>query len=464
MRPVRPASALGCDTYTSGIGAGSRAIKRRTSRGFVGRVSKRGAHGSKHTNKFGDRQPHQRRAEDLVCLLVHHITDLGIYAVDPRAAILTWNLGAEHCTGFSAREMIGQPMSRLYTPQDLANNLPSRELEQAMLVGRFESPGWRVRKDGSLFWARVVITALHEKDEALTGFGIVVQDLSAQRAMEEQQYENAVQLAARDSARIEAEQRASELTDLVEQIGVQAAELDRRRVEADAANRAKTDFLAAMSHELLTPLNAIGGYAALLAMGLRGPLSAEQRADVDRIRGSQLQLIGLINDLLNFSRIESGHVAFSVADVELSDVVRDVTERMAPQVLARQLTDEHRECVAGVVARADRAKVEQILLNLLSNAVKYTQPGGRLTWSCSVSDDRVRLTIRDTGRGIPADRLQDIFEPFVQIGRGFARPGEGAGLGLAISRDLARAMGGDLTAESAPNIGSAFTLDLPRAR
>jgi PAS domain S-box-containing protein len=397
-------------------------------------------------------------------LLVHHISDLAIFAVDPRATILSWNVGAESCTGYSAHEMIGQPMSRMYTADDLSNNLPSRELEQAMLIGRFESTGLRVRKDGSQFWARVVVTALHEKNEELSGFGLVVQDLTAQRANEQQQYEHALQLAARDAARIEAERRANELTDLVEQIGAQAVELDRRRVEADAANRAKTDFLAAMSHELLTPLNAIGGYAALLAMGLRGPLTAEQHADVDRIRGSQLHLIGLINDLLNFSRIESGHVAFAVGDVVLSEVVREVTETMAPQVLARQLIDEHRECVDGVVARADRAKVEQILLNLLSNAVKYTQPGGRLTWSCSVADDRVRLTIRDTGRGIPSDRLDDIFEPFVQIGRGFARPDEGAGLGLAISRDLARAMGGDLTVESSPNVGSAFTLDLPRAR
>ncbi len=430
----------------------------------MGRVSKRATHDTRHTRAGGQRQSRARRAEDLVCKLVHHLTDLAIYAVDQRAEILSWNLGAERCTGFVAREVVGGPISRLYTPQDLSTNLPSRELEQAMLVGQYETAGWRVRKDGSQFWAKIVVTALHEDDGALAGFGIVVQDLTAQREAEREQYDHALQLAARESARIEAEQRAKNLSALVEQIRAQAAELDRRRIEADAANRAKTDFLAAMSHELLTPLNAIGGYASLLAMGLRGPLTVEQRADIDRIRGSQLQLIGLINDLLNFSRIESGHVAFSVDDVVLSDAVREVTAIMAPQVMARHLIDERTECMDDVVARADRAKVEQILLNLLSNALKYTEPGGRLTWSCAVVGDRVRLTIRDTGRGIPADRLEDIFEPFVQIGRAFARPGEGAGLGLAISRDLARAMGGDLTVESAPNVGSAFTLDLPRAR
>lgn len=397
-------------------------------------------------------------------MLVEHIADLGIFAVDPRTTILSWNSGAEQATGFSANDMIGRTMARLYTPQDLASNVPARELEQAMSVGRFEGTGWRVRKDHTHFWARVVITALRTSEDVLEGFGIVLQDLTAQRDMERQQYEHALQLAARDAARMEAEERARDLADLVDQISAQAAELERRRVEADSASRAKTDFLATMSHELLTPLNAIGGYASLLSMGLRGPLTSEQRADVDRIRGSQLQLLGLINDLLNFTRIESGHVAFSVGDVVLSDVVREVAETMSPQVSARRLVEDRIGCSDAVVARADRSKVEQILLNLLSNAVKYTPPGGHLTWSCSAADEHVRLTIRDTGQGIPADRLEDIFEPFVQVGRGFARPGEGAGLGLAISRDLARAMGGDLTVESAPNEGSAFTLDLPRAR
>ena len=397
-------------------------------------------------------------------MLVEHITDLAIYAVDPRATILSWNTGAQHSTGFTAPEMIGRSAARLYVPQDLASNLPARELEQAMTVGHFESTGWRVRKDHSHFWARVKITALRNAQDVLEGFGVVIQDLTAQREMERQQYEHALQLAARDAARLEAEERARDLADLVDQISAQAVELERRRIEADSASRAKTDFLATMSHELLTPLNAIGGYASLLAMGLRGPLTTEQHADVDRIRTSQLQLLGLINDLLNFTRIESGHVAFSVDDVVLSDVVREVAETMAPQVAARRLIEERIGCSDAVVARADRSKVEQILLNLVSNAVKYTPAGGHLTWSCSASDERVRLTVRDTGQGIPADRLEDIFEPFVQVGRGFARPGVGAGLGLAISRDLARAMGGDLTVESVPNVGSAFTLDLPRAR
>jgi len=431
----------------------------------VGRVSKKAARRrGGHPRKLAAQRSSIQRASDLVCMLVEDITDLAIYAVDPRATILSWNSGAELTTGFSSDDMIGQSLVRLYTPQDLASNLPARELEQAMAVGRFESTGWRVRKDETHFWAKIVVTALRNSANVLEGFGIVVQDLTAQREVERQQYEHALQLAGRDAARLEAEERARELGDLVEQISAQAIELERRRAEADSAMRAKTDFLATMSHELLTPLNAIGGYASLLAMGLRGPLTAEQHADVDRIRTSQLQLLSLINDLLNVSRIEAGHVAFTVGDVVVSDVVREVAEAMAPHVSERRLIEDRADCRDAVVARADRSKVEQILLNLLSNAVKYTPPGGRITWTCSAADDRVRLTIRDTGHGIPADRLEDIFEPFVQVGRGFARPVEGAGLGLSISRDLARAMGGDLTVESAPNAGSAFTLDLPRAR
>ncbi|MGH7635473.1 MAG: PAS domain S-box protein, partial [Gemmatimonadaceae bacterium] len=146
----------------------------------MGRVSKDADRGGRHakTSNARERDSRARSAEDLVCMLVERLTDLAVYAVDPRALILSWNRGAERCTGLTAAEMIGQSMSRLYTPQDLASNVPSRELEDAMSVGRCETTGWRVRKDGSRFWAKVVVTALHEKNEALVGFGVVVQDLT----------------------------------------------------------------------------------------------------------------------------------------------------------------------------------------------------------------------------------------------------------------------------------------------
>jgi hypothetical protein len=238
----------------------------------------------------------------------------------------------------------------------------------------------------------------------------------------------------------------------------------RARAEAEAANRAKFEFLTTMSHELRTPLNAIAGYVDLLDLEIRGPVTPEQRSDLARIRRSQTHLLGLINDVLNFARIETGHVHFDLRAVPVDEVLSEVEELIAPQVQARGLSYEYRPAAApGAVAYADPEKVRQIVLNLLSNAVKFTPGGGRVVLSSQADGDVVHVLVADTGIGIPADKLGTIFEPFVQVNAGYTRTTEGTGLGLSISRDLARAMGGDLTAESREGEGSTFTLILPRA-
>jgi len=238
---------------------------------------------------------------------------------------------------------------------------------------------------------------------------------------------------------------------------------ERARREAEAANHAKSDFLATMSHELRTPLNAIGGYAQLLAMELRGPLTPEQREDVERIRRSQAHLLGLINAVLNFARLEAGRVTYELSDVHLEPLLREAVSLMEPQARAHGLTLAPVACDNTVLAHADPEKVRQVVLNLLSNAVKFTPAGGRVSVSCALAErDHVAVCVTDTGIGIPAGQLARVFDPFVQVGRGLTSTHEGAGLGLSISRDLARGMGGDLTAESAVGAGSKFTLVLPR--
>ncbi|HET7229186.1 MAG TPA: PAS domain S-box protein [Longimicrobium sp.] len=237
----------------------------------------------------------------------------------------------------------------------------------------------------------------------------------------------------------------------------------RARAEAEAANRAKFEFLTTMSHELRTPLNAIAGYVDLLDLEIRGPITPEQRGDLARIRRSQTHLLGLINDVLNFARIETGHVHFDLRDVGVDEVLGEVEELIAPQVQARGLAYEYRPADHDAVVRADPEKVRQIVLNLLSNAVKFTPGGGRVVLSTNPDGDSVHVHVADTGIGIPADKLGTIFEPFVQVNAGYTRTTEGTGLGLSISRDLARAMGGDLTARSREGEGSTFTLILPRA-
>jgi signal transduction histidine kinase len=241
----------------------------------------------------------------------------------------------------------------------------------------------------------------------------------------------------------------------------------RARTDAEAANRAKSDFLAAMSHELRTPLNAIGGYAQLLEMGLHGPVTDAQREALGRIELAQRYLLRLVNDVLNVERLQRGHLEYDLQSIALPSIVAEVEALIRPQFRAKSLQYEAKippECIV----RADGDKVAQILLNLLSNATKFTPGGGRVTLECiqradgTGDPDIVYVRVADTGVGIPREKLDAVFEPFVQVDTSRTGRAAGAGLGLAISRDLARGMGGDIRVRSTLGRGTAFTLSLPR--
>ncbi|HEU0055430.1 MAG TPA: ATP-binding protein [Longimicrobium sp.] len=256
---------------------------------------------------------------------------------------------------------------------------------------------------------------------------------------------------------------AAERERLVSALDRLLAESEAARADAEAANRAKSEFLATMSHELRTPLNAIGGYVELLEMELRGPLTEAQRADLARVRQSQLHLLGLINEVLNYARLETGSVRYQIEAVPVREAVAEAEALVAPQARAKGLALAVGACPVGLAAGADPEKLRQVLVNLLGNAVKFTDAGGRVEVSCAIVDGLVEIRVRDTGIGIPADKLGAIFDPFVQVRSDLTRTHEGTGLGLAISRDLARGMGGDLWAESIPGVGSIFFLTLPPA-
>jgi len=279
-------------------------------------------------------------------------------------------------------------------------------------------------------------------------------------------YEHEISVAARD----EIGRLAKGFHEMAEQVARAQRELEQRaedaqraRHEAEAANRAKSDFLAMMSHELRTPLNAIGGYTELIELGIHGPVTPEQREALNRISRSQAHLLTLINDVLNFARVDAGQMQYAVQDVRMNETLAGLEALVAPQMAARRLTLRYEPCDPEMVASADADKVRQVVLNLLSNAVKFTPEGGTVSLGCDGDETTVRVTVTDTGPGIEPARLPLIFEAFVQGHRALNRPHEGVGLGLTISRDLARGMGGDVTVASEVGAGSTFTLELPRA-
>jgi PAS domain S-box-containing protein len=241
------------------------------------------------------------------------------------------------------------------------------------------------------------------------------------------------------------------------------AENARLYREAQQANLAKSQFLATMSHELRTPLNAIAGYTELLELGLHGPLTETQREDLTRIRLNQQHLLGLINDVLSFAKIETGHLELEMASVPLEESLATLQALIEPQLQAKRLSYVYRNGDPARTAYADREKLQQIVLNLLSNAIKYTPPRGEVSLAWVADEETVRIQVRDTGPGIPPDKLELIFEPFVQLQHGFTRRSDGTGLGLSISRELARAMGGDVSVTSTEGEGATFQLTLRAA-
>ncbi|MEP6705741.1 MAG: HAMP domain-containing sensor histidine kinase, partial [Acidobacteriota bacterium] len=254
-----------------------------------------------------------------------------------------------------------------------------------------------------------------------------------------------------------------ELRTTVSDLDVAVAAAVAARKEAERANQAKSEFVAMMSHDLRTPLNAIGGYRQLLELGVHGPVNEDQLQALSRIKHAQDHLSYLISEVMDFARLESGSVSLDLSEVSVESVLNGLAELICPQLDVKQLTYIFSGGGRDTRMLADTEKVVRILTNLLTNAIKFTESGGTTTVAWVPSDEFVRITVTDSGIGIPADKIESVFEPFVQVpGQKKMNP-QGVGLGLAIGRQLARLMGGELTASAAPVKGTTFSMTLPRA-
>ena len=309
----------------------------------------------------------------------------------------------------------------------------------------------------------IMLTALDDRNARMLGLSAGAEDFLTKpvdRAELSVRVRNLLRLKSYGD-RLEAALRALELSN--EQLAGALAEAGEARLMAEHANNAKTQFLRAMSHELRTPLNAISGYTEILEMGIRGTVNPEQTKDLGRIKRAAAYLLRLINDILTIARLEGARPLNLIA-LPVNPVLAEVDSLCALQAKARGLMLSVTPSEAKIVVAADAERFQQILLNLITNAIKFTGKGGSIEVTCDGYDDLVRIRVKDTGVGVRPRDIDRVFEPFVQIDRHLTTDTQqGVGLGLSISRELARAMHGDLTLKSTEGIGSTFTLTLPIA-
>lgn len=362
-----------------------------------------------------------REGEERFRLVIEGVRDYGIFALDPDGKVISWNTGAERIKGWTSDEILGRHFSTFY-PGDDAHDRSMRNLAEAVRDGRMEDEGWRVRKDGTLFWANVVITALRDEAGELRGFSKVTRDITERR-------------------------RAQEA-------------LEHARQEAEQASSAKSLFLSRMSHELRTPLNAILGFAQLLELDHSGRGKTDA-ASIDQILRAGRHLLALIDEVLDIARIEAGKLGMEIVPVALSGTISEAVGLSLPEAESHRIAIRHETAHLAPVA-ADRRRLLQVLLNLLSNAIKYNRPGGEVVITAQVAGERVRVEVVDSGIGVDPGQAGELFQPFTRLAAGAART-EGTGLGLSLSRALIEAMGGSIG--YAPRFdghdGACFWFELP---
>ena len=360
-------------------------------------------------------------------LMLQSAQNYAIISLDNDGQVVVWNQGAERIFGYEPHEIIGQPVSLIFTPEDRTHDVPSHELNMAALNGIASDERWHLRKNGERFYVSGTMASMRDEHGHVRGYIKIARDMTDERHAQE--------------ALIEA------------------------RNAAEAANIAKTEFLANMSHEIRTPMNAVIGLSNILASSQ--PLTQKQREFIKTLQMSADSLLSLINDLLDIAKIEARTVELENVPFSLTQMVQEVISMMGVRVREKGLTfTSNSECVKQQMFMGDPTRLRQIILNLCSNAIKFTEQGGvHINIGCennaNTGDYQVYISVKDTGIGIPSDKIETIFHKFIQADSSINRKYGGTGLGLAITKTLTEIMGGSLNVESELGQGSCFTVTIP---
>jgi PAS domain S-box-containing protein len=395
-----------------------------------------------------------------------------ILSVDAEGKVLSWNSAAERVLGHRRSRAIGRPLADLLVPDDPITL--TRILKAASSSPSRGEIGFH-RANGEIGTAEISVVPVEASGHSVRAVVLrdVTEDRSLQESLEEQAAELESQASALETSQLELENANDDLQRVNAELAARTEEAERARSEAESANRAKTDFLATMSHEIRTPINAIIGYTELLEMGLSGELTEQQSIQLGRIRSSSQHLLRLVEDILDLAKVEAGRIEIAQERAAAVNAISAALSLVVPLAVEKgvRIVDPCQGDL-DIAYVGDEARVRQILANLLTNAVKFTEPGGEVRIACGTSSDpgpaveslagpRTFIRISDTGIGIDDEEIDRIFRPFEQVEKGHTRQKGGTGLGLTISRQLARLMGGDLTVQSEPGVGSSFTLWLP---
>lgn len=395
---------------------------------------------AKVTRDLTQRKAHEeqlRRSEERFRLLVEHVSEYAIFMLDPNGRVTTWNSGAQRLKGYTAEEIVGKHFSVFYPREVQESGWTDHELQVAAEEGRFVDTGWRVRKDGTRFWAQVIITALRDDAGCLIGYAKLTRDMTESKRVEEMEVANQER-----EEMLEAERSA--------------------RMAAQQATRTKDEFLAMLSHELRTPLSAILGWTQVLLRGesLKEPEAQRQAIEViDRNARAQAQLV---DDLLDLSRIMTGKLRLDLNQLSFTTIVEAAVDSVRPTAEAKGIRLKAILGASHDVISADGGRLQQVVWNLLTNAIKFTPKGGQVQVLLQRVNSHLELSVSDTGIGIPPSYLPRVFERFSQRDSSTTRSHGGLGLGLAICKQLVEQHGGSIRAASqGEGKGATFSVLLP---